>query len=465
MQRKLFSLLLTSALATSVYASEPNVMAIDAKGDSRYSEHDICKTAGITAPEVVISTDGTTLTVTRGEATEATLAVTEGGTEIVFNNYLNGIGDNDSDYQAPASSDGKYLIQNAGNLAYVVTKLGDSTAPAEAAYLQTKNIDASVLKATLAPNTTEFTGSLTQETAGQTISGLKLSGTSANPLSNGTGAVTANLTGATIVLNSADVNVDAAITTSDKKYTFNNTGLIDLVDLTNQTPSDATSVQYATANDLSYNRDAESMKQYISVCLPFDLKAEDIPGEAWTYKGYEFDKSNNICKVKFEKLDTTNGLAANTPVIIKTNKQDEAWKVDISGVKLAALTDKDGAIGTTNGIYGSFNTHDITGKYLKVASTGDCLRLIDPDNGGHNYPFRTCIYVGEQSTTTTTAFIIDLDDESGIDHVDGDVEDAIVDVYTLQGALVAKSVKSSEAASKLDNGVYVTSKGNKLIIK
>ena len=464
MQRKLFSILLTSAFATSVYASEPNVISVDVKGDSHISEYDICKKA-TTAPEIVISDDGTTLTVNRGNATEATLAVTEGATVITFDNYLNGIGDTDSDYQAPASSGSNYLVQNAGNLAYVVTKLGDTTAPANASYVQTQSIDASDIVATLDPNTTAFTGTFSQENEDQTITGLKLSGSSANPLSNGTGSVTADMQSATIMLNNANTNVDAAISAAAKTYTLYDVPLVDLTDLKVQTPSDATTVSYGTKQDApacTYSRDVDHMTQYISLCLPFALAADDVPGEAWIYNGYELSQDGQVCKIKFAKLDTSNGLAAKTPVIIKTSNPGEVWSVNLTDVDPFELIDNE--IGhTTNGIYGSFNTVNITGKYLKIGTDATSLMPI-PADGGRNFPFRSCIYVGE-SSATATAYVADFDEESGVDHVDGDVEDAIINVYTLQGALVAKSIKSSEAASKLDNGVYVTSKGDKLIIK
>lgn len=467
MQRTLFSLLLSSTLATSVYAvTDPTVMAIDADGNYRYSEHDICKTADVVSPKVTFSADAMTFTVSRDGVTEETVAVTENVTEIYFGNYLNGIGDNATDYQTPVKDKtGQYLIQNAGNLAYIVTKLGDSTAPADGNYLQIKDIDATAIEATLDKNATAFTGTLTQETEGQTISGLKLSTASANPLSNGTGTVTATLTDATISLNGTATKTIAIISTTDSKHQyFVAANLIDLTDLNDQVPSDATEVYFmpfTESEKSTYTRKSTYIKKYISVCLPFDLKADEVPGEAWTYKGYE-TSNGNITKVKFAKVDTSNGLAANTPVIIKTDTQDTDWTVDITE---RPITLEDKAISEIDGIYGSLNEHRIYGNYLKVDSTGEILLPIyDTDKGGgHNYPFRTCIYVGGGTIPATVACV--FDEESGIDHIDGDTEDAIIDVYTLQGTLVAKSVKSSEAASQLEDGVYVTSKGDKLIVK
>ena len=454
-------------MATSVYATtDPTVMAIDANGNYRYSEHDICKEAEV-SPKVTFSADAMTFTVSRDGETEESVQITENVTEIYFGNYLNGIGDNDTDYQTPVKDkDGKYLIQNAGNLAYVVTKLGDETAPADGNYLQIKDIDASAIKATLDPNTTTFTGSLAQEDDTQTISDLKLSGSSANPLSNSTGSVTANLTNATISIAGNTTKVNATINTStgsesSGQYILEDADLIDLTDLSSQVPSDATDVHFMPSTESGksvYVRKAKYMTPYISVCLPFDLKAKDMPGEAWTYKGYDLDKTSKICKVKFTKIDTSNGLAANTPVIIKTNTQGADWTVDITN---AEITLNENAIGTDNGIYGSFNTHLIHGAFLKIGSEGTSLLPI-PADGGHNFPFRTCIYVGNASAVS---YVTDFDEESGVDHVDGDTEDAIVDVYTLQGALVAKQVKSSEATSELESGVYVTSNGDKLIVK
>lgn len=464
MKKISISLSLIALLCANANAADTDVLTFDALGNNRISEYNICKD-GVTAqdPVLTFSEDGTQMTITtiNSEGTESSSTTTLSVNSIcAFSKYYNGIGDDATDLQAPVKDEtvNAYLIQNAGNFSSMINGIEEGTYNLGDNFLQTAYINCKGVS--LGCVSKEFAGTykLEQDTLHLDNCNLTECLYSADvfPFKTSAAYTKMNYRQANISLPSSKtpVVVDATFDGSTQAYTMHDVTFSVEFKLADQSPEGATSVTYVGDSKLS----GEMSAGYTSFCLPFDLTKEEVFGNTYTYSKYtvkqEGDKTN--CYVTFAEVDTSNGLAAGTPVVMKRESAG-TWTVSLTGKSLS-LTEP--ATSTTvAGLYGTYSEMSFTDlTAFGLNADGKTFELLDGTPAYYAYiciPKDTYSYYYAEFPT------------SGIEGVDADETDvnAIVDVYSTQGALVAKSIKRGAIESSLERGLYMLSNGEKVCVK
>lgn len=481
------SLLSGNALAADV--ADEDVLYVDKDGNNRIDEYNISSTLSSVAVTKVVVNDAS-ITVQNGDSQSGSYTINEDNTTLKFSHFVQGVYSDGTNvtYQAPLTDKSTYLIQNKGNLAYLIDHCGDSEVPADGTYEVTKSIDAGghTVK-NKDQGLKDFSGKFVADN-GVTISNYIMQGDrSAVPFNVQKSAeVKVSIKSAAFPLtytcvyakagstDSRNVNADLVINKDANEdgtfeYKLNGADIIDLAEYEYQLPSDATKVDFvdlSQTNTCKYKRKGDYTPKLIVSYLPFDITKEELPSGSTVYKYRDYYKTeDNKYKLHFDVVKDE-VIKAGTPMLIKNGNAGVDWNIELQG-KAITLSPKAGSepITGSNGMYGTYNTvSGVTGTFIKINTAGDGLTFTTEN--GHSWPFRCGIRLDVDPVVASTAtFIADFEEESGVEGVDVDAEEAIVDVYSLQGALVAKSVKASEVVSTLASGVYVTSNGNKLIVK
>ena len=376
-----------------------------------------------------------------------------------------GIGKYDKTAYQPAqtNADGKYIIENTGNLINTIGKANADELKSDAV-IEIAN-DISVPDETLIIPTIQsqsFAGTVNGN--GHTISGVLKADASVFG-----GNVTANdLTVKGNLKITHEINTGEVIQTPEFTACANGTTKFDysletftFEDLANaiSMPIDQSSVK---VKKIDYVRSAQYVKPYMSVCLPFDLNASVLPGsESKIYKFNKFLIKDNIGYVDFVKVRGT--VPAGTPFIIKTDESstDSDWSLQLITEGYAKLNLSPIEPTEASALAGAFETKVIGEGYYKLNDEG--TKLTKTTATSHIYPFRA--YLGLANAESVTTFALSFEAEpSGVEAIDADglSDNSPVDVYDLAGNLVARQIIISEASNVLSNGIYVA--GSKLIL-
>lgn len=206
-----------------------------------------------------------------------------------------------------------------------------------------------------------------------------------------------------------------------------------------------------TAGSISFDRTFNTEEGKVSsFVMPFELKADNVEGKLYTFKGINGEKA------EFKKLENTETLAANTPCLIVA---ENAHPFD--GVKNVSVAATEGEMTNTVGNaahIGAYTTQTVTSDATATYYGYQNGEFVKANNGTLN-PFRTMIKV--TGTVTAQALKLKLNDETtGISEATNEAGKA--DVYTLDGKCVRRSVAAKEALNGLAKGVYVVN-GRKIV--
>lgn len=206
-----------------------------------------------------------------------------------------------------------------------------------------------------------------------------------------------------------------------------------------------------TAGSISFDRTFNTEEGKVSsFVMPFELKADNVEGKLYTFKGINGEKA------EFKKLENTETLAANTPCLIVA---ENAHPFD--GVKNVSVAATEGEMTNTVGNaahIGAYTTQTVTSDATATYYGYQNGEFVKANNGTLN-PFRTMIKV--TGTVTAQALKLKLNDETtGISEATNEAGKA--DVYTLDGKCVRRGVAAKEALNGLAKGVYVVN-GRKIV--
>lgn len=206
-----------------------------------------------------------------------------------------------------------------------------------------------------------------------------------------------------------------------------------------------------TAGSISFDRTFNTEEGKVSsFVMPFELKADNVEGKLYTFKGINGEKA------EFKKLENTETLAANTPCLIVA---ENAHPFD--GVKNVSVAATEGEMTNTVGNaahIGTYTTQTVTSDATATYYGYQNGEFVKANNGTLN-PFRTMIKV--TGTVTAQALKLKLNDETtGISEATNEAGKA--DVYTLDGKCVRRGVAAKEALNGLAKGVYVVN-GRKIV--
>lgn len=206
-----------------------------------------------------------------------------------------------------------------------------------------------------------------------------------------------------------------------------------------------------TAGSISFDRTFNTEEGKVSsFVMPFELKADNVEGKLYTFKGINGENA------EFKKLENTETLAANTPCLIVA---ENAHPFD--GVKNVSVAATEGEMTNTVGNashIGTYTTQTVTSDATATYYGYQNGEFVKANNGTLN-PFRTMIKV--TGTVTAQALKLKLNDETtGISEATNEAGKA--DVYTLDGKCVRRGVAAKEALNGLGKGVYVVN-GRKIV--
>lgn len=206
-----------------------------------------------------------------------------------------------------------------------------------------------------------------------------------------------------------------------------------------------------TAGSISFDRTFNTEEGKVSsFVMPFELKADNVEGKLYTFKGINGEKA------EFKKLENTETLAANIPCLIVA---ENAHPFD--GVKNVSVAATEGEMTNTVGNaahIGTYTTQTVTSDATTTYYGYQNGEFVKANNGTLN-PFRTMIKV--TGTVTAQALKLKLNDETtGISEATNEAGKA--DVYTLDGKCVRRGVAAKEALNGLGKGVYVVN-GRKIV--
>lgn len=201
----------------------------------------------------------------------------------------------------------------------------------------------------------------------------------------------------------------------------------------------------AKAEDIAVKVSAE----YGTMILPFDA---EIPSNMEVYSvGSCSEQTEEYSVLNLQPV--TDKIAANTPYIVKSDATDFTF----NGIALNngnAYTDGllTGVMTATPAPKGSYVLQKQEGKLgFYLVETDD---IIVPAN-------RAYLTIPETVAANVRAFVFDLGNVTGINHVEA--ADALVNVYSIDGVLVRKAVKASEALNGLQKGIYVVNGAKKAV--
>ena len=189
----------------------------------------------------------------------------------------------------------------------------------------------------------------------------------------------------------------------------------------------------------------EAGNYYGTICLPYAVAAGDFIGaEFFSIAGKVKGTDGKVQAIVLEQQDE---LEAGVPYIFSATSEE--LMVAYSGVAT-------GRAKSVNGLVGSFGGQDVAeGMYLisdenKVQLCGEGCRI------GSNRAYIDMDQVPEYvATAGANVHMLWFEDATGIDRVEAEDGNQLVDVYTLGGVKVRGQVRAAEATRGLQSGIYV----------
>ena len=195
-----------------------------------------------------------------------------------------------------------------------------------------------------------------------------------------------------------------------------------------------------------YSRNGlEANNYYGTICLPYAVAAGDFIGaEFFSIAGKVKGTDGKVQAIVLEQQEA---LEAGVPYIFSATSEELI--VAYSGVAT-------GRAKSVNGLVGSFGGQDVAeGMYLisdenKVQLCGEGCRI------GSNRAYIDMAQVPEYvATAGANVHMLWFEGATGIDRVEAEDGNQLVDVYTLGGVKVRGQVRAAEATRGLQSGIYV----------
>lgn len=213
------------------------------------------------------------------------------------------------------------------------------------------------------------------------------------------------------------------------------------------------------SKEASFNRIFKA-NIWATICLPFAVSVEEV----------KLLRKAGVIIEQFSSLDVTNNtlhfeeataMEANTPYIIKCNSQISPFtQIAIDKVESTLITP---IVESHNvSLIGTYDTRTLN------SSKQEKYYVFDSSNGnfvlvGNNckvQPFRAYIKIPASAQSVRSFAVVHSNKESTlIDDMFSEVDDTIVDVYTIDGIAVRLEVDSKNALIGLPAGIYII--GNK----
>lgn len=192
-------------------------------------------------------------------------------------------------------------------------------------------------------------------------------------------------------------------------------------------PEDAASV---TVRNLEYVRSSKYMHGFISVCLPFALTSDLLPGTPYVFSGISDDDLAPVCH--FSSIEH---VEAGQPCFIKVadEETDNDWVISLSSDEGISLTLR--PENPTVGICGSFNTILLGTGYYKLNAEGDGLNTTT--DSSHCYPYRA--YISLDNTSKNLFRVEFSDEELGLNEITDEASARVT--YSIDGFAGQKDMK------------------------
>lgn len=224
--------------------------------------------------------------------------------------------------------------------------------------------------------------------------------------------------------------------------------------------TDATySVSTDTYTNVVVNRTLKAEDKWNTFCVPFDMSADQLSANEITeVRKLESAETQgeNVILTFSEPLQT---VEAGVPYIVKASSA--VSQIEADGVVVKAAAPASLAVGDVI-MQGNYGSTTITGDNYFI-SDNVFYRAADKNvtvNG-----FRSYIRFNDAQAAGVNRMLINIDGEvTGIETVAGEVENAVVDVYSIDGRCLKSDVKVTEALEGLHKGIYIVG-GKKVVIK
>lgn len=219
-----------------------------------------------------------------------------------------------------------------------------------------------------------------------------------------------------------------------------------------------------TAKTAAFNRVFKA-GQWSTVCLPYGVSAEQL--SVIKENGIEVERlASYDADANILKFEAVTEMVANTPYIIKCSNECAPFEAlaDVAVAASATLNDVHCGIATMSGVLSTtiLNSDASTSYYGYNSADGSFVKI---GSNGTAYPFRAFISIPSAGTEVKRIGVEHGDgDLTGIANVGKDANMDFVDVYTVDGRLLRRSVRRDGALSGFTAGVYIVG-GNKVVIK